>query len=378
MNHTDTHTSIAAEKGALEMTEPTGYDSNVEKDQTDFHHIDPIAEKRLMRKVDWRLIPILALLFLCAFVDRINIGNARIQGLEKDLKMKGNNYNVALFIFFIPYILLEVPSNMILKKTRPSIWLSSIMFGWAIITICQGVTQSYAGLCRYELQFKFNLFFSASILAGAFSGLLAYAIANMKGVAGYNGWRWIFIIEGLVTAVIAACSYFIIPDWPETARFLTASEKHLLLTRLHLDSGHGTMNTWNRRAARRTFSDPKIWLGVLMYFGIVNTGYSGSFFTPTILKQLGWTSIHAQVMSIPIYIVATVLALSVALLTDRLHHRFTFTIIGCCITTVGYAILLNMKHVPVGARYFALYAITGGGYITQPITIAWLNNNMGG
>ena len=115
-----------------------------------------------------------------------------------------------------------------------------------------------------------------------------------------------------------------------------------------------------------------------MYFGVVNTGYSTSFFTPTILKQLGWTSIHAQVMSIPIYIVATVLALSVAVLTDRLHHRFFFTILGCCVATIGYAILLNMERVPVGARYFAIYAITAGGYITQPVTIAWLNNNMGG
>ena len=98
-----------------------------------------------------------------------------------------------------------------------------------------------------------------------------------------------------------------------------------------------------------------------MYMGIVNTGYATSFFTPTILRQLGWTAIRAQVMSIPIYIVATVLALTTAVITDRLKHRFTFIIIGCCIATIGYAILLCMKHVPVGARYFALYAITGGG-----------------
>jgi cyanate permease len=115
-----------------------------------------------------------------------------------------------------------------------------------------------------------------------------------------------------------------------------------------------------------------------MYLGIVNTGYATSFFTPTILTQLGWKSIHAQVMSIPIYIVATVLALITAVTTDRLKHRFGAIIIGCCVATTGYAILLNMKHVPVGARYFALYLITGGGYIAQPVTIVWLSNNMGG
>jgi cyanate permease len=115
-----------------------------------------------------------------------------------------------------------------------------------------------------------------------------------------------------------------------------------------------------------------------MYLGIVNTGYATSFFTPTILTQLGWKSIHAQVMSIPIFIVATVLALTTAVVTDRLKHRFGAIIIGCCVATAGYAILLNMEHVPVGARYFALYLITGGGYIAQPVVIVWLSNNVSG
>jgi len=115
-----------------------------------------------------------------------------------------------------------------------------------------------------------------------------------------------------------------------------------------------------------------------MYLGIVTTSYSGAFFTPTILKQLGWTSIRAQVMSIPIYIVATILALTTAVLTDKLKHRFGFIIFGCLVASVGYAILLNMKSVPVGARYFAVYAITAGGYIAQPVTIVWLSNNVSG
>lgn len=115
-----------------------------------------------------------------------------------------------------------------------------------------------------------------------------------------------------------------------------------------------------------------------MYFGIVNTGYSTSFFTPTILEQLGWTSVRAQVMSIPIYVVATVLALCTAIASDRLRHRFAFTICGCIIATIGFIILLCQTPVPVGARYFAIYAVTGGAYMTQPVLIGWLNNNMGG
>ena len=214
--------------------------------------------------------------------------------------MLGNDYNIALFIFFIPYILLEVPCNILLKKLRPSVWLSSIMFGWAVITICQGVTQSFAGLVvcrvllgvfeagffpgaiylismyykRHELQLRVNAFFSASILAGAFSGLLAYAIANMGCIEGYAAWRWIFIIEGCCTAVIAAVSYFVIPDWPETAGFLKPEERATLLARLAHDTAEAKMNTWDKNTTKRIFTDLKIYLGLF----IMSTNISPTFF----------------------------------------------------------------------------------------------------
>ena len=94
--------------------------------------IDRVAEKRLLRKCDLHVVPVIAILYMLAFIDRINIGNARIQGLEKDLRMKGDNYNIALFVFFIPYILFEVPSNLIIRKISPSTWLSSIMICWGM------------------------------------------------------------------------------------------------------------------------------------------------------------------------------------------------------------------------------------------------------
>ncbi|KAF5975630.1 nicotinamide mononucleotide permease [Fusarium bulbicola] len=376
-------------------------DENPKSEQQAF---DPILEKKVIRKVDRNLVPILFLLFLCAFIDRINIGNARIQGLEADLNMSGEDYNIALFTFFILYILLEVPCNILLKNMRPSLFLSAVMTGWGIVTICQGLTQSFAGLiacrviiggleagffpacvyllsmyyCRHELQWRFNLFFSASIVAGAFSGLLAYAIAHMDGIAGYGGWRWIFIIEGAATVVIAIWSYWMIPDWPETAKFLNDDERGLLVDRLAADKKDTHMNTWDKRTAKRIFSDVKIYLGILMYMGIVTTSYSGSFFTPTILRQLGWTSIRAQIMSIPIFLFATACALVSAIASDKTKHRSGFILGGCLFTTVGYVILLNMMSVSVAIRYMALFFIVGGGYIAQPIVLVWVSNNMAG
>ena len=112
------------------FTDTTSRDSRLEDTSLDTEAIDRAAEKRLVRKCDIHVVPIVSLLYMFSFMDRINIGNARIQGLEKDLKMKGNNYNIALLVFFVPYILFEVPSNMIIRKVPPSIWLSSIMVAW--------------------------------------------------------------------------------------------------------------------------------------------------------------------------------------------------------------------------------------------------------
>lgn len=100
------------------------------KENDSWESVDPAAERRLVRKCDLHVVPILFVLFLLFFLDRINIGNARLQGLEKDLNMSGHDYNIALFIFFIPYILCEVPSNLFLKKVAPSTWLSGIIFAW--------------------------------------------------------------------------------------------------------------------------------------------------------------------------------------------------------------------------------------------------------
>jgi hypothetical protein len=115
-----------------------------------------------------------------------------------------------------------------------------------------------------------------------------------------------------------------------------------------------------------------------MYLGIGTTTYSTSFFNPIILRQLGWTSLRAQVMSIPIYLTATCVTLTAAVMSDKLKNRFGFILLGCGITTTGYAVLLSMLHVPVGARYFALFLITCGCWLVQPITVVWLNNNLGG
>jgi cyanate permease len=134
------------------------------------------------------------------------------------------------------------------------------------------------------------------------------------------------------------------------------------------------MDILNRRSAKRIFTDWKIWCGVLMYMGVVNTGYATSFFIPTIIQEMGYTAAMSQVRSIPIFIVAAVAALCVAWATDKVKHRYAFTIAGVVVGGIGYVVLLNQQHVSVGVKYMACFFITTGGYMTQPVTWVWLNN----
>ncbi len=201
-------TSLAGDEKA-----DVAHNELAEKIDGSLENIDPVAEKKLLWKVDLHVVPPLLILFLLAFLDRVNIGNAKIQGMTTELHMEGQDYNIALFVFFIPYILLEVPSNIIIKKVAPSTWLCTIMFLWGICTIGQGLVRNFAGLVamrfllgifeaglvpgsvylismwykRFELQWRLSVFFSASIIAGAFGGLFAYALAHMDGIGGYSG-----------------------------------------------------------------------------------------------------------------------------------------------------------------------------------------------
>jgi len=152
-------------------------------------------------------------------------------------------------------------------------------------------------------------------------------------------------------------------DWPETATFLTENERTLLLKRVALDVGEARMDILNRRSAKRIFTDWKIWCATLMYMGVVNTGYAVSL----IIQEMGYTAAMSQLRSIPIFIVAGVTALLVAVASDRVQHRYAFTVAGVALSGIGYVILLCQSSVTVGVKYMACFFITTGGFMTMPV-----------
>jgi hypothetical protein len=252
----------------------------------------------------------------------------------------------------------------------------------------------------------------AGLVAGAFGGLLAYALVHMNGIQGYSGWRWVLIIEGLpsIAASIPAC--FFLADWPEQAKSLSSSEKRHLASRLSADAGGGggggaQMNRLNKAAWMRILGDWKIYVAALIYLGITVSGYATALFVPTIVKSLGYSGVQAQVHSIPVWVVAAVVTLATALLTDRLKHphavyavdvflriltggtsRYGFVLFGVIFASIGYIILLaqgplatkkdSSAGLPVNVRYMAVFFVCTGCYIVQPLTILWLANSLSG
>ncbi|KAI5118654.1 hypothetical protein M0805_002574 [Coniferiporia weirii] len=360
-------------------------------------------EKQLYRKIDYRLMPILSLIYLCSFLDRGNIGNAKLAGLVTQLNLVGNQYNIALTMYFITYCLGECPANLVLKKFKPSRWLPGITIAWGIVMTTMGLVKTYhqllgvriclgaaeAGLFpgvvyyltfwypRHKLQYRVGLFFGAATVAGAFSGLLAFAIEFMDGVGGLESWSWIFILEGLATVVVGFAALFILVDFPATASFLTPEERAYVLWKKKFDNSTvGEAEEFAWRYVRAAFSDWQIWLHILTYMSIVAPLYGIALFLPSIISGFGYSTPITQLLTVPPYIFATIVLLLFGHYSDKLGMRSPFIILGLSMCLIGFSI--NISTAPRGVKYFGTFFCVAGSYATFPGVVAWLGNNLSG
>ncbi|KAK6832877.1 Vitamin h protein [Apiospora arundinis] len=359
------------------------------------------AERRLLRRLDFRVLPILWVLYLVSFVDRSNIGNAKIQGMDQELQLKGQRYNIALFVFNIGYMVAGVPLSIVFKKTGPKS-LAVMMFCWGITVIGCGLTRSWSGLvvCRLlegmaesafvpgaayligsyyrrdEFLRRYVVFFSGGICAGAFNGFLSALIAKMDGVSGYRAWRWIFIIEGVITILVSFASYFFIVPFPEDSTFLAPEDKDLLLARLRDDGGAVSHDRLPASRLYKFFADWKIWTAVIIYLGAAENANSITSFQPTILRGIGYDAADAQVHTIPVYLVAAVYSISMGYAAERFRMRYVFCMIGFCTIAVGLAVQIAQPKAP-GVRYMGLFFMTAGAYLVMPLSVVWIAINVG-
>ncbi|KAL5342017.1 major facilitator superfamily domain-containing protein [Aspergillus crustosus] len=399
---------------AAPSLEQTYMESGLSRDDAYFlANFSEESRRKCVSKIDWRLCPVLMLLYLVSYIDKASIGNAKIEGMLPDLNMSGTQYNVALAIFFVPYTLLEVPSNILLARfAKPSIYLGTLVFCWGTIVTLTGVVQNFSGLCAVrvllgvfesgffpgavwlitqwylpqETQSRIGVFYTASALAGAFSGLLAFGLAKMDGVGGYAGWRWIFIIEGVATVLLAAFCYFCLPDSPELStgwlepdeiRYL-ALRKQALRGRIVIDE---KPNKFDWKTLFTVMTDWHLYLQILNFLSNTVPNYGLKFTLPQIMKNMGYTSANAQLLSMPPYIAGAISAYLCGLLSDKLRWRMPVIVSGQALVIIGFGILFalaeNIKD-NIAVCYFATVLACTGLYPIIPGTNAWTSNNLAG
>ncbi|RDW64706.1 MFS general substrate transporter-54 [Coleophoma cylindrospora] len=361
-------------------------------------------DKRLVRKLDFTIIPWMCCLYLLAFLDRTNIGNAKIAGLQTDLhNMSTGKYNATLSIFFVSYAVFEPLTNVLLKRLRPSIFIPIIMVFWGITMTFMGFVVNWSGLmaarwflglfeaglfpgimyylsCWYkrsEFGIRSAIFFSAAAVSGSFGGLLAAAIEKMDGLGGRPGWAWIFILEGILTVLFGIGSVWMVHDFPDLATFLSVEDRRRVIRRLKMDQQSSAEHEeFKMKYVWLALKDYKTWLAAAIYMGADMPLYAFSLFLPTIISQLGFTTTRAQLLSVPPYAAAAILTILIGWIADRTRQRGLCNIGVSFLGIAGFAMLLGSQK--AGVKYAGTFLGALGIYPCIANTISWTSNNVEG
>ncbi|KAI5238621.1 MFS general substrate transporter [Aureobasidium subglaciale] len=363
--------------------------------------IDPVIEKRVIRKLDWHLVPLLMALYLLAFLDRSNIGNAKIAGMAKALDMVDNpdRYTWLLTIFYIAYILFQF-QVLGWKRFPPHIWASWAIFGWGVISTCQAAVTTWEGemvlrfllgvfeaaygpgvpyllsffYLRHEVGFRSGIFLAAAPLATCFAGALAYGITS--GHASIANWKLLFLVEGLPTLAMVPVAYFFLPDSPQQARFLNEEEKRVAVARGVRQTGTTErIGSIKLKDVGLTFIDPKAICTALMYFSCNVSFSSLPVFLPTILEEMGFESITAQGLSAPPYFLSFLITIGSAYIADKTQQRGLTIITLSIIGGVGYIMLAVTTS--TASRYAGVFLAASGVFPCIANILPWVTNNQG-
>ncbi|KAJ5636396.1 uncharacterized protein N7484_009709 [Penicillium longicatenatum] len=370
-------------------------------------------EKEVVRIFDKRLVPFLAFLYLLAFLDRSNIGNARIAGLQEDLQLSSSQYEWLLTAFYITYILFEWMTLMY-RVVPPHIYISLCVGGWGLVASFQCLATSFGGLVvlrlllgiteaafgpgvpfylslfyrRDELAFRNGLFISAAPLATTIASSLAWVIVKLSSDGPISPWRTLFLVEGFPSVVVAVFAWVLIPDSPGKARFLTRRQRAVAQRRLEENNTKSNFEQsqeqgFNWREILKTASDPKAYMAAFMFFSCNVAFSSMPVFLPTIIKDMGFSSLSAQALSAPPYLIAFVVVLVTAWASDRTRTRSSYLIAHALISSLSYAAIAAAGYfhthlsptLHTFIRYVCVYPAISGFFSAITLIITWSMDN---
>ncbi|KAK5659186.1 hypothetical protein OQA88_1276 [Cercophora sp. LCS_1] len=365
-------------------------------------------ELALIRKQDRTIIPLCAFIYFLCYLDRSNIGNARIlnssthNDMQTEIAATQYQFNIALMIFLVAYAIFEVPSNILLKKLRPSRWLAFLMFSWGAITIGLGGVRNFAatagvrfllgmfeaglfpGLVYYltfwyksdERSVRVAFILASATLAGAFGGAIAYGIGHMNQVAGLSAWRWLFILEGIPSCLSAVGVWFLLPDYPEEWFKEGSREKEVARERLRVEGSKSSDGSMTKKDAIETLKDWRLYGHYVVYFGVGVPFSSLSLFTPSITAGLGYTDLRAQLMTVPPYAVAYVVQIFVSWSADRFNARGLHSAVFAIVGAVGFMASALLPPDAYLQRYGCLIVAAAGAFSCIPPLLGWLTSNV--
>lgn len=359
-------------------------------------------ERKLVRRLDIRLLPILILLFILNILDRNAIANARLGGLEDDLGLTGVQYQTAVSAVWAGYISMMIPSNLLLSIIKPRVYIPIVVAIWGVVAGCSGFTQNFAGIvivrvltgvteapffvgaifllsCWYkrsELPLRISIFYSGYTLSSAFGGLIGAAIiGNMDGVGGYRSWRWLFIIEGAATVVAAPAAYFILPNYPTTTKWLGEQERALAVWRLTLeaDGEEDTVKGSVLNGLKAACTDMKVWLLVVIQTGAV-MGMSFTYFFPSIVQTLGYPRVVTLLLTSPPYFAAFLFSLANSWHSGKTAERGWHVTTACAIGIIGQITAMSTRN--IGARYFGFFLCAMGAFSAFQVILSWVSSTI--
>jgi MFS transporter, ACS family, tartrate transporter len=346
------------------------------------------VEQRALRRITWRIVPFVMLLYFVAFIDRVNIGFASLT-MNKDIGLSPAAYGFGAGIFFLGYFAFEVPSNLILEKVGARLWIARVMVTWGLISgamaFVKGPTSFYVlrfllgaaeagffpGIILY-LSYWFParhrasvtaLFMAAAPVSTALGSPVSAALLELHGVLGLAGWRWLFILEAVPALLLGVATFFYMTDRPARARWLPEDERAWLVRTMDAEvaqrSGHASHSPW------RGLVDPRVLALSLVYFGTSAGLYTLGIWAPQIIKQLGVSSMTVGFLNMVPPTVSVVAMVLWARHSDRTGER-SWHVVGACLLASAGLVMAGQSAASLVAVMLALTLVNIGISCAKP------------
>ncbi|KAF9475984.1 MFS general substrate transporter [Pholiota conissans] len=367
----------------------------------DLSNVPPEEEGRLRRIFDLNLLPPLAFMYLCNALDKGNVGNAKTDGWDKDINLTGNQYYLLVMIFYVPFCLFGTPISLLVKKFSAARVLPMMMIGFGSMSLFTGIAKNFSEVFairfflgifesamlpgvvfylstfykRNELASRVGLFYAASSISGAFSGLIAYGVFHIKNPK-HHAWQYLFWIEGAGTVSFAIFALLWLPKSPSTWKRLSSRQKAIANARILADSSVVSDERLDIRDAFRPFLDPMYWIWALISLSFGVPLASVNNFLPQIVASLGYSTVRTNLLTVAPNIVGTVALLLLTFSSDYFRERSIHICIPLATALIGFIILgsidvLAHRH----TAYFACFLLTSGAFAPSVLVSAWYSNN---